>query len=135
MRCKCDFPSLPMPEIRLYHSREKARKFLARQGIPPETIPNSDAQTWLKEDGSTAVVLYSNWMGDAAKDAAMLAHEATHIMLYSMDSIGEHEPAEEEMCYVVQAITLALCDMHFRWMGKRSSDRIEEVRKANEKGN
>lgn len=135
MRCKCDFSSLPMPEIRLYHSREKARKVLERQGIPPETIPNADAQTWLKEDGSMAVVLYSNWTGDVAKDAAMLAHEATHIMLYAMESIGEYEPAEEEMCYVVQAVTLALFDMHLRWMDKRSRDRIEAVMKANEKGN
>lgn len=135
MRSRCDFHTLPLPEIRLYHSRKKVCRYLERQGISPEAIPNADAQTWMTTDEFKAVVLFGDWTGDTATDAAMLAHEATHIMLYVMESIGENEPAEEEMCYVTQAITLALCDMHFRWLEGKSSDRIEKVRKANKKGN
>lgn len=121
MKCRPDFPTLPMPELRLYHSRRKCSKFLKRHGIDFDTIENADAQTWTFQDdtGSYAVVLFDrNLDHDYWEDMGMLAHEATHVMLAAFGMIGETEPAEEEMCYVVQAIATVLCKMHFCWKEK-----------------
>ena len=122
LRYRCDFPTLPMPELRLYHSRKKCERFLKRHGISFEPIESANAQTWtFTDDGiQYAVVLYEASEGlDYWADMGMLAHEATHVMLYALGSICEEEPAEEEMCYVVQAITTWLCKAHFRWKEKR----------------
>lgn len=111
-----------MPELRLYHSPRKCARFLKRHDIPFEPSQESDAQTWTFYDGgvSYAVVLYQSGIAyDYWEDMGMLSHEATHIALYALGSIGEDEPAEEEMCYVVQAITTWLCKAHFRWKEKR----------------
>lgn len=121
-----------MPEIRLYHDTGKALRYLAKSGVTEEAMPYSDAQTWLTADGRKAVVLFGKPTGDTATDAALMAHEATHIALFALDAVGEDEPAEEELCYVVQAITLALCEMHFKWQQKR--DRIKAASKQDEKG-
>lgn len=121
-----------MPEIRLYHKTEKALRYLEKSGATEEALPYVDAQTWLTVDGRRAVVLFSRPTGDMATDAAMMAHEATHIALFALDSIGEDEPAEEEMCYAVQAVTLALCKMHFKWAKKHG--RIKAASKTDEKG-
>lgn len=118
MRCERDFPTLPMPELRLYHSRKKCAKFLKRHGIPFEPIETADAQTWTFHDrkGSYAVVLMdSDTAHEYWEDMGMIAHEATHIALFAFGDIGEEEPAEEETCYLVQAVTTRLCEAHFRW--------------------
>lgn len=122
MRRKCDFSVLPMPELRLYHSRKKCEKFLARHQIPFNPIDGDDAQTWTFRDGGMpyAVVLYDGDIQyDYWEDMGMLAHEATHIALFAFGDIGESEPAEEEMCYTVQAISKWLCKAHFKWKEKR----------------
>lgn len=124
MRRKRDFPTLPMPELRLYHSPKKCAKFLERHGVSFEPDEGADAQTWTFEDDgrSYAVVLFDcdpsmdYWM-----DMGVLAHEATHIMLFAFDEIGESKPANEEMCYVVQAVTTWLCEAHFSWKERRLS--------------
>jgi len=132
MKCKCDYSTLPMPEIRLYHDTEKALRYLAKSGATEEALPYADAQTWLTVDGRRAVVLFSKPTGDTATDAALMAHEATHIALFALDAIGEEEPAEEELCYVVQAVTLALCEMHLKWAKKHG--RIKAASRKGEKG-
>lgn len=122
MRIEQDFPTIPMPELRLYHSRKKARRFLEGHGVPFEPAESMDAQTWMFCDGTGdyAVVLFG--AGDAYEpweDAGMLAHEATHVMLYALGRIGEEEPAEEEMCYLVQAVTRWLLKAHMQWRARR----------------
>lgn len=117
-----DVPTLPMPEVRLYHSRRKCERFLGRHGVPFEPSECADAQTWTFEDGgrSYAVVLFDcDPSIDYWDDMGMLAHEATHVALYALRSIGDDEPAEEEMCYVVQAVTSWLCEAHFSWKERR----------------
>ena len=111
-----------MPELRLYHSRRKCGKFLKRHGIEFEPIETADAQTWTFSDdtGSYAVVLFDGGIErEYWEDMGMLAHEATHVMLAAFGMIGETEPAEEEMCYVVQAIVSSLCAAHFEWKDRQ----------------
>lgn len=122
MRCDRDIPTLPMPELRLYHSPKKCAKFLKRHGVPFEPSECADAQTWTFEDDgeSYAAVLFNHGLDmDYWDDMGMLAHEATHVALYALRSIGDEEPADEEMCYVVQAVTTWLCEAHFRWKERR----------------
>lgn len=118
-----------MPELRLYHSRKKCGKFLKGHGIDFDPIETADAQTWTFSDGtgSHAVVLYdADTEREYWQDMGMLAHESTHIMLAAFGMIGETEPAEEEMCYVVQAIASWLCEAHFEWKDR-------QLRKADKK--
>lgn len=122
MRTKSNVPTLPVPELRLYHSKRKCERFLAKHGIKFEPIESTDAQTWMftDDEGPHAVVLYEPDLHcDYCADIGMLSHEATHIALFALDYIGEDIPAEEETCYMVQAVTTALCEMHFRWKEKR----------------
>ena len=122
MRLSRDFAVLPMPELRLYHSRRKCEKFLGGHGVPFDPIETADAQTWTFRDKwqSYAVVLYdTDGERSFCQDMGLLAHEATHAALFALGEIGETEPAEEEMCYVVQAISTWLCEAHFKWKERK----------------
>lgn len=123
MKRSCDFPVLPMPELRLYHSRKKCERFLKKHGIPFEPNEGADAQTWTFSDGKTyAVVLYdADLMQGYCNDIGMLAHEAMHITFYALDSIGENEPSEEVTCYMEQVIVQWLCEAHFAWKERQFS--------------
>lgn len=133
MRCDVSSTILPMPEMRLFHSRAKCVRFLKSKGIPTEVNELSDAQTWTfdKDGGSYAVVLYEAGLDtEFTYDMSLMAHEAVHIATYALGSIGECEPAEEELAYTVQAIVHELVAAHFRWkekmLGRRSEDRGHE---------
>lgn len=123
MRCDVDATVIPLPEIRLYHSRRKCAKFLRRIGIRFDPDDIADAQTWVfdKDGNCYAVVLMETGTEtDDCWDIGVLAHEATHVMLYTLESIGEKEPAEEEMCYITQCVTQVLAKAHFSWKSKKN---------------
>ena len=128
MRYKGRIATLPMPKLRLFHSRKKAAKYMRRHGEDTEPLPMADAQTWMNDARYEAVVLFESSSGDMTNDAALMAHEATHIALWALDTIGEDKPAEEELCYIVEAVTLALCDMHSEWYDRKQH-------KSKKKGN
>ena len=117
-----------MPELRLYHSRRKARRFIERHGVEFKCIDGADAQTWFFADdtGRYAVVLMDAGTGrEYWEDMGIIAHEATHIMRFALSDIGEEEPGEEEMCYAVQAVAMRLCEGHFAWKERKMRERLE----------
>lgn len=124
MKCDVDCNILPTPNIRLFHTREKLARFLDRFGIPCEPDKFADAETWTFDfDGEAyAAVLYeSDIKRSCVDDVSLLAHEAVHVALYTFGCIGESEPAEEEMCYMVQCILHSLVGKHFAWKERRLS--------------
>lgn len=120
-RRRRDYATIPMPELRLYHSAKKCAKFLGKHGIDFNPIEGTDADTWTFYDsGSYAVVYFPKKSErDYWDDMGLLAHEATHIMLWALSRIGEEDAGEEEMAYVTQAIASWLCKAHFEWKERR----------------
>lgn len=122
MKCDVNTEIIPTPNIRLFHSKYKCIRFLRKHGIPFEQLEFANAQTWTFSHGGQAyaVVLYDAKLETPYEsDISLLAHEAVHIALYAFQCIGEEEPAEEETCYMVQAIVYGLVKKHFKWKGRR----------------
>lgn len=124
MRCDVKSNVLPTPCMRLFHSASKCRKFLEKKGVPFHPLKLSDAQTWFitNDTDAYAVVLYEAKLSMPFEyDVSILAHEATHIAIFNLESIGEDSPTEEERCYMVQAIVHELVTAHFKWKEKKIS--------------
>lgn len=115
MKCKVG-PSIPIPTVHLFHSDEKAKRFFERHGWVYEPPEASDAVTWLfYKRGEIIGIVLMRERGSENDDAALIAHESTHMAFGIMKAIGEDEYGEEEFCYVVQSVTLALLNAHVRW--------------------
>lgn len=122
MKCNVGTTIIPTPKLRMFHSPKKCERYLTDRGVRFNPIDACDAQTWFVtgQKGQTAVVLCSMDQNSPwQQQVAMLAHEATHIALWTLEAIGETEPGEEETCYLVQAITLELVTAHFLWRERR----------------
>lgn len=120
---------LPSITIKLTHSEKKAKRIIKRM-VGKEcardwsALRARDATTSTLQHNETGEVVYLIWMRpcidwSADTDAAILAHEATHVAIDYLRSIGEDEPSEELFAYTIQAITGYLVDKHFRWKKKR----------------
>ena len=123
----------PLPEVRvrLTHSRKAFLKALRRHDAgadeAAEMLQGADAITSsfdVRGVGLCNVVYMRPDLGrDAAEDAGLLAHEATHVMQAFMDSIGEGEPSAEMQAYVTGSVTTQLVADHFRWKQRQIDKR------------
>lgn len=120
---------LPSITIKLTHSKKKARKIIEEMTSKEcaqdwDSLRERDATTSTLQHSETGEVVYLVWMRpcidwSADTDVAILAHEATHVAIDYLKSIGEDEPSEELFAYTIQAITGYLVDKHFRWKKKQ----------------
>lgn len=106
-----------IPEVHLFHNREKADRFIRKRlGMVPRFL-STGAQTW--SVGGTAVVLME-YSGDCNTEAALLVHEAYHVAYrHFRDYVGEEQPSEEFMAYGVQVVSKALFKAHGTWRDSR----------------
>lgn len=114
--------TIPVPRIHLFHDEGKERAFLDRMGAEYDDDDLCDARTWFfKRRGEmmAVVLLRADACGDDEEDAALLAHEATHVVEDLLATIGEDEPGCEERAYLTQAVTLALLRGHRKWRRNR----------------
>lgn len=107
-----------IPETHLFHSRDKADRFIRRKFDKVPRFIESGAQTWC--DGGVAVVLMT-CESDWSTELALLCHEAYHIVSMHYGYLGEESPSEEFMAYGMQVVTKALFEAHERW--KRGAGR------------
>ena len=109
-----------VPEVHIFHSRAKADRYI-RKHI--DTIPrflDAGAQTWSND--SVAVVLME-YEGEATTEAALLVHEAYHVVSYHFgEYLGDEHPSEELMAYGIQMVSKALFEAHDKWKMKKVSD-------------
>lgn len=105
-----------VPEIHLFHSRDKCRKFLMRDGTEPEFIDGVGAQTWCKDDYA---VVYMGYRGKRRKELSLLCHEAYHVASMQFSYMGEDNPSDEFLAYGTQVAFHALMKAHERWRRKR----------------
>lgn len=106
-----------IPELHLFHSREKYQRFCVREFGGHEDL-GTDAQTTY--DHHVAAVLFDPTCDrrDLASDFALLAHEAYHVACCQMEALGETQCGEEVMAYMIQVIVGSLCVAHQDWMEK-----------------
>lgn len=101
-----------VPEVRLFHDREKCRRFVRKRLDKEPRFIGAGAQTWYADD--VAVVLIecdASWHAEAA----LLCHEAVHVASMHFAHIGEEHPNEEFTAYLVQIVSRALFESHEKW--------------------
>ncbi len=116
--------ALPMPpvEASLWHDRAALLGALGDRGVGIRLSDGSHAQTFneLLPDGRCiSFVLMEAVEGTSLSDQlSLLAHEAVHIAYRYMECIGEEEPGEETMAYVVEAVVSILAEQHIAWLAE-----------------
>lgn len=101
-----------IPEIHLFHNREKCQKFVIKRLGKSYCFHEADAQA-LCENGVAVVLIECE--SDWDTDAAMLVHEACHIVQQQCRDICESEPGDEYMAYCMQIVSQALFEAHRKW--------------------
>ena len=115
MRAKSNL-GLMMPEIHLFHSDRKFRRFCQREfGEAPEIFDAEGKMTYC--DG-VAVVLMT-YSGNDTSELTLLVHEAYHVACHHMEYLGEDSAGEETMAYLIQSVAHALFIAHYKWKQKK----------------
>lgn len=111
-----------VPELHLFHSREKADRFIRRRFDRMPKFIDTGAQSWCV-DGLAVVLITTPPETAWHTDAALLCHEAYHVVsMHYCDYIGEESPSEEFVAYGVQVISRALFEAHEKWKSKKVSE-------------
>ena len=106
-----------MPEVHLFHSRRKFDRFCkGRLGGKVEDYGTQGQMTYC--DGVAAV--YMGYAGDEMTELTLLVHESYHAAYHHMQYIGEDEPGEEVMAYLIQSIAHALFVAHGKWRKRKA---------------
>lgn len=116
MRANSDL-GLMVPDVRLFHNAKKCERYVKSRFGCMDGLLDTGAQMWYND--GRAVVLMS-YDGRPETEAALLVHEAYHVATSHMDYLGEDEPGEEVMAYLVQTVSNGLFVAHARWKAKRS---------------
>lgn len=107
---------LLIPEIRLFHNRKKFTRF-CKERLGKEIQPLQTSGQMFYVSGVVVVLL--EYLGDANKEKALLAHEAYHAVLAHMSYLGEDNAGEEIMAYYIQTFSHALFSAHDEWKLKK----------------
>lgn len=113
---------MPSITVALYHDRNKLSRDLRERGIEQHLSANCSAQTFHDNYGKGEiyfVMMEDCWEKPLWFQLAILAHEASHIVSYYFDDLGEEEPGEEERAYAMEAVAGCLFDAHLAWLEKR----------------
>lgn len=114
MRANGDI-GLLLPDVHLFHSRKKCKRFLKRNGFDDVELYDTEGQM-IYSDGLSVVLMEHN--GRRSTELALLVHEAYHAAEAHMSWLGEDRYGEESMAYLLQTITAGLFDAHLRWRKK-----------------
>lgn len=103
---------LPMPFIKTFTSRKKARKYIKKKlGHEFRWIGKSaQTDTFHKGIEIIAVITLDVDNETPAQKAAILAHECSHVVDAWMENIGEDNAGEEIRAYAIQCVMLACLD-------------------------
>lgn len=120
MRCDFDMNRY-MPELMLFHSEAKCRRYFESLGVAYEPLERKDAQTWfLSKPGDMKAVVLMRRDGDWHSDAGLLAHEATHVALDVCRELGLE--GDEAVAYIAGEASEALFRAHEKWKRKRAAE-------------
>ena len=106
--------------IKLVHSEAKAQKILFEKHIVSEIPNNADAMVWnISSEKEPTFLVFTERKDFSIDTIGVLAHEATHIAQFFMNDIGEEEPSDEFLAYVVQTATSNLLIQQREYMRKK----------------
>lgn len=115
MRANSDL-GLMMPEVRLFHSRKKFKKYYKkRYGEKPKLLDTEGQMTY--RDGEALVLM--TYVGREESELGLLVHEAYHAAVAHMTLLGEDEAGEETMAYLIQSISHGLFVAHRKWKRRK----------------
>ena len=104
-----------VPNVHLFHSRKKCRKFLKRNGWKKVKFYGTGAQM-MYSDGMAVILMEHE--GDPIGEASLLVHECYHAAYHHMDWMGEDDYGEESMAYLIQTIAHGVLSAHGAWKAK-----------------
>lgn len=113
-----------IPELHLFHSKDKAERFIRKHFDKRPIFFDAGAQTWC-EDRIAVVLMSTPTDTPWHTEAALLCHEAYHVVSMHYDYLGEENPSEEFVAYGVQVVSQALFEAHDKWKSKRMRDKDE----------
>jgi hypothetical protein len=113
-----------MPELHLFHNKDKADRFIRKRLDKRPRFTDTGAQTWC-EDGLAVVLIMTPLETAWHTDAALLCHEAYHVVSMHYDCLGEESPSEEFVAYGVQVIAKALFEAHEWWQARQFKEESE----------
>ena len=108
-----------LPELHLFHDRERYRRFCERKFGKYEDL-GGEGQT-IYADGVAAVLVEPPQDSDLPSDFALIAHESYHVACLHFMFLGVTEYDDEIMAYAVQVISGSLCVAHMKWLTKKGS--------------
>lgn len=113
MRCDFDMNRY-MPELMLFHSAGKCRRYLESLGVEYDPLDRKDAQTWfLAKPGEMVAVVLMQADSDWHSEAGLLAHEAVHVALDVCAELGLE--GDEAVAYIAGEASEALFRAHEKW--------------------
>lgn len=115
MRAGSDL-GLMMPEVRLFHSRKGFKRYYKREYHEKPKMYDTEGQMHYRNGEALILMTY---VGEDATESALLVHEAYHAAVAHMTLLGEDQPGEETMAYLIQSIAHGLLKAHKRWKKKR----------------
>lgn len=113
-----------IPEVHLFHSKAKAERFIRKAYDKVPKFYDTGAQTWC-ENGIAVVLMTTSDDMDWHTDAALLCHEAYHVVSMHYDHLGEEHPSEEFMAYGLQVVSKALFEAHEKWKMRKSDEQMQ----------
>lgn len=106
---------LYMPEVHLFHSERKFKRFVKRlTGKKAKTFGTEGQMCYYC--GIVAVLMTHE--GQANTEVSLLVHEAYHAAVAHMRWLNEGDAGEETMAYLVQSISDGLFCAHGKWKRK-----------------
>ena len=107
---------LMQPEVHLFHSRGKCKRFLNKKMHVKANFYDTDGQMFY--DNGRAVILMEH-VGKPETELSLLVHEAYHAAVAHMEWLGEDEAGEETMAYLLQTIAHGLFVAQQKWKHKK----------------
>ena len=99
---------MPFDKLIVTTSKREYREVMRDWGAEPAVLSNCFGNT-STVDGEGCVV----WISKKVKGSdlcGLAAHEAVHAAMDLLAMIGENSPADEELAYMVQTITVGILD-------------------------
>lgn len=106
-----------LPDLWLFHDEDECADFLTKQFGDAPLIEGAKATTFYSEGECVVLMLPTDETWD--EQAAVLVHEAWHVVCGHLEYLREDEAGEETVAYLIQAVSLALFDAHREWLESR----------------
>lgn len=100
---------MPFDKLIVTTSKREYRKSMRNWGAEPARLSNCYGNT--STVGGKGCVVWISKRVKGSDLCGLAAHEAVHAAIDLLAMIGENSPADEELAYMVQTITVGILDV------------------------